>query len=54
MTDEHSVEDRPGSDLARGKRARRALPQLRAELGFLLLLASVALIVFILLLVWFL
>jgi hypothetical protein len=33
MTDEHSAENRPDSDLATGKRARRALPQLRLEWG---------------------
>jgi hypothetical protein len=52
MTDEHSVPDRPDSDLASGRRARRALPQLRLERGSLVLLASLTLVVFIVLLLW--
>jgi hypothetical protein len=53
MTDERSAENRPDSDLAAGKRARRALPQLRLEWGQLLLLLSTAITVVLILLVWF-
>jgi hypothetical protein len=53
VTDEHSVEDRPDSDLAKGKRARRALAELRWERGVLLLLASVAIVAFGVVWFWF-
>jgi hypothetical protein len=53
VTDEHSVEDRPDSDLAKGKRARRALAELRWERAVLLLLASVAIVAFGVVWFWF-
>ncbi|HUL10175.1 MAG TPA: hypothetical protein VLV76_27845 [Candidatus Acidoferrum sp.] len=52
MTDEHSVENRPDSDLASGKRARRALPQLWAERRTILLLAAAAVAAVVVLLLW--
>jgi hypothetical protein len=53
MTDEHSVPDRPDSDLAKGKRARRALPQLRLERQPLLFLLCAAIVLLVILFVWF-
>jgi hypothetical protein len=52
MTDEHSVENRPDSDLATGRRAKRALPQLRAERRPLFLLAAAAIAIVVGLLLW--
>lgn len=52
MTDEHSVENRPDSDLATGKQAKRALPQLQAERWPLLLVAAAAVVGLLLLLLW--
>jgi hypothetical protein len=52
VTDEHSVEDRPDSDPAKGRRARRALPQLRRERQPLLFLLCAAIALLVILLVW--
>ena len=52
MTDEHSVENRPDSDLAAGWRARRALPQLWAERRPLVVLVGVVIAAVIGLLIW--
>jgi len=52
MTDEHSVENRPDSDLASGKRAKRALPQLWAERRTLFFLVAAAIAAFVLLVLW--
>jgi len=52
MTDEHSVESRPDSYLAEGRRARRALPQLRRERRVVLVLAATVCVAFVILLLW--
>jgi hypothetical protein len=52
VTDEHSVENRPDSDLAIGKRARRALPQLWAERRPLLIVAGIAALLLLGLILW--
>lgn len=52
MTDEHTVEGRPDSDLAEGRKAARALPQLRRERLPLIAIATAVIVGIVLVLLW--